>query len=64
MILNNNKYIFFKPLIVTFHPSTSGMYDIYPIDKNKCGGIPLFNEEGNVLFTVIWSQTYGKGPLR
>ena len=22
------------------------------------------SKEGNVLFTVIWRQTYGKGPLR
>ena len=31
---------------------------------NHGGAPPNRREEGNVLFTVIWRRTYGKGPLR
>ena len=33
-------------------------------DSKRKEGIFLFNNTQHILFTVIWCQTYGKGPLR
>ena len=43
---------------------TNSVDFIYCMGKGRKEGNVLFNDAlGHILFTVIWRQTYGKGPF-